>query len=134
MSDHHTTKRDDRNDLVNAPVVWHERCFRQYNHAGNTNHTKGKREPEPSQRLGHLDKEIGEFQSLRRGLPGHVDFKHVGQQGLGDVGGDAAEEDEEGEEVFDVEPKGREECHFADAVAENGEGEISEAVEDDDED
>lgn len=116
---------------MNAPVVRHKGCFGQNDHPGNTNHAESKREPEPPQGLGHLDEEIGEFQSLCRGLPGHVDFEHVGQQGLGDVGGDAAEEDEEGEEVFDVEPEGGEEWHFADPVSEDGEGEVSEAVEDD---
>ena len=56
----------------------------------------------------------------------------MGQQGFRDVDGDAAEEDEEHEEPFEVLAEGAEEGAFADPVAHGGEGDVAEAVEDDD--
>lgn len=58
---------------------------------------------------------------------------HVSKQRLGNVDADAAEEDEKEEEPFEVLDKRRNECSLAGPVAESGERDVAEAVEDYDE-
>ena len=102
MSEDQTRHWNDGLQLVDVPAIRDEIPYRQDDHTGHENYAKGKAEPEPPQGPWHLDEEIGEFECLRGGAPGHVDLEHVREQGLGDVNGYATQEDKEHEKPFEV--------------------------------
>ena len=82
-----------RNDLTRR---------RQEDHANDPDEGESDTELEFLEHLGHLDEEIGKLGFLGGGAPGHVDFEHVREQGLGHVEGQAAKEDAEHEDPFEV--------------------------------
>ena len=133
-----------RNDLARR---------RQKDHTDDTDNRKSDTELEFLEHLGHLDEEIGKLGFLGGGAPGHVDFEHVREQGLGHVEGQAAEEDAEHEDPFEVfEDCGTERGQLrgvrekdgtrkltsiakrplADTIAHDGQGDVAQTVEDDD--
>ena len=99
--------------------------------AGHGDDGEGHAEPEVLEDLGHLDEEVGELEFFRRRAPRHVDLEHVREDGLGDVDGDAAEEDEEHEEPLEVLGERGQEVALARPVAERRERDVAERVEDD---
>jgi len=83
--------------------------------------------------LRYLDEEVGELGFLTRRTPCHVDFEHVGDQGLGNVERQTTKEDDEHGNPFGVLPSGVEESLLADTVTHDSQGDVTETDEDDDE-
>jgi len=87
------TKRQwkDGDERVNTPE--RRRRNRQDNHANDRNSHEGKRPAEGAGDAGDFFEEgvVGGF--FGGGTPLHVDGEEVAEEGLGDVQGDAAEED-----------------------------------------
>lgn len=84
-------QRKNRNERIDPPKSW--RRNRQNNHADNRNADEGKCPPERLCHSRNLFEEgvVGGF--FGGGAPLHVDGEEVAEEGLGDVQGDAAEED-----------------------------------------
>ena len=57
------------NEIRDLPVVWHEGCDSEDDHAGNTDDREEHRELESFQHLGHFNEEVGELDFLRRSAP-----------------------------------------------------------------
>lgn len=132
MTDSHRRHGQNGHEILDVPPIRNERRYCQDDHTHNTHDRKCDAELEPLQHLWHLDEEVGEFSFLGRRTPCHIDFEHVGQQGLRDVQGEAAEEDGEHEDPFEVFDQGAEEGAIADAVAHHCESDVSKTVEYDD--
>ena len=75
----------------------------QEDHAGDAEEGEDHAEFELAGDLGDLEEEVGGFDFLGRGAPGHVVAEHVGEEGGRDVEAEAAEEDAEEEGPFEVE-------------------------------
>lgn len=81
----------ERSDAV--PVRDKIITHRQHDHGSDSENRKRERILEVLQDARDFDPEIGELGFLACGTPRHVDLEHVGQEGLRNVEGEAAEED-----------------------------------------
>jgi hypothetical protein len=120
-----------RHKIRNLPAVWYERAKCQNTHPNNTEQANRKTVLEPLQHARHFNKEVGEFGFLGRRAPLHVVLEHVCEKRRGHVQGETAEEDGEHEDPFEVFEERGEESVGAETVAEDGEGDVAEACEDD---
>lgn len=102
VTDHDTSQRRHRLHLRDRPTIRHKVRDSEHYHSRPHNNTKAKAEPKFAQGLGYLDEEVGELKCLGRSAPGHVDLEHVGQQRLGHVDGQPAQEDAEHEHPLEV--------------------------------
>ena len=102
MTRSHRGHGQDGDEILNLPVGWDEVAGGEDDHADYAKDGKGHAEFESLKDLRHLNKEVGEFHLFRSGAPGHVDFEHVGQEGLGNVERKAAKEDAKHEGPFKV--------------------------------
>ena len=104
MTPRHRRHRQNSHKIRNHPVIRHHpsQPRSQRNHHRNGDQRKGHAELEPFQDQGHFLEEGGGGDLLGGGAPGHVVAEHVGDQGGGDVEGEAAEEDGEHEGPFKV--------------------------------
>lgn len=92
MTRHTKRQREDRHKRINPPHLGHS-LTRQQNHANHKRTAKRKRILEPLQHTRNLLEKGKTGGFFGRGAPLHVDAEEVGEQGLGDVQRDAAEED-----------------------------------------
>ena len=123
--------RENRHKIRNHPTIRNERAKRQDENGRNANEADRKTIFEPLEHARHFDEEVGELCFLGRCAPLHVVLEHVGEQGRGDVEREAAKEDGEHEDPFEVFEEGGEEGVRAEAVAKEGEGDVAQACEDD---
>ena len=133
VTKHHARQRHNRLELVDVPRKRNKIRLGHNHQPGHRHDGEGYAKPELLQHLRDLDEEVRKLEFLRGRAPCHVDLEHVGQDRLRHVNGDAAEEDEEHEEPLEIFDECRHEGALAGAVAEGGESNIAEAVEDDDE-
>lgn len=107
----------DSHDIIDAPSIRDKRSLGQDDDAGDTDGRESQRVLEGLEHAGDLDPEVGGFGFFARGAPCHVNLEHVCEESLRDVQGEAAEEDGEHEEPFEVLEEGAEEGLFAYAVS-----------------
>ena len=74
------------------PNRYHPR--RKHHHPRTHHNTRYERDPEPLDNLGHFEPKVGSFDFFFRGAPGDVVGEEVGEEGLGEVDTEAAEEEE----------------------------------------
>jgi hypothetical protein len=132
MAARHRGHGQDGDKIGDAPGIGHIAGGGQHHHAGDAKEGKADRVLELLDHLGHLDEEVGELGLLAGGAPAHVDLEHVGEQRLGDVEGEATEEDGQHEDPLDVLEQGAEEGLLAHAVAHHRQRDVAQPVEDDD--
>ena len=121
----------DGDEDADLPEVGHEAG--EHDHHGGGAEDEDEGALELCQDLGHLLEEGGVLGLLGGGAPAHVDADHMADDGLADVEADAAEEDAEQRDPLEVLEDGGGQALLADAVAEDGEGEVAEGGEDEDE-
>ena len=121
-------QRHNRSIIRNRPVRVRESS--QVNHTANDQENEDVHPLERLEDLGQLLEEVGVLLLLGGGAPLHVDVEEVGQQRERDVEGDAAEEAGHQRRPLEVLDQAAEEGAFAGAVAEEGEGDVAEQVED----
>jgi hypothetical protein len=102
MTRRHGGHGQNRDEILNLPVGRDEGTRGEDDHADDAEDGKGHAELEALEDFGNLDEEVGEFHFFRGGAPGHVDLEHVGEEGSGDVEGEAAEEDAKHKGPFEV--------------------------------
>jgi hypothetical protein len=100
MTNNNRAQRINRHEILNPPLPRHHR--RAHNHHGHHAEAKYEREFEALEQPRDFFEKGDVLDFLGRGAPGHVDFEEVAEEGLGDVEGDAAEEDGEEKEPFEV--------------------------------
>jgi hypothetical protein len=122
--------RKDCREIRNPPSKRNKLPKRKDRHTRNRHATNRKAVFKPLKHARHFDEEVAEFCFLGGGAPLHVVLEHVCEQRGGYVQRQAAEEDGEHEYPFEVFEQGGEECVCAEAVAEDGEGNVAEASED----
>lgn len=96
------TQGEDGDKLLDIPTPGDELPFGHDDHADDARERKQDGVLEGPGHLRDLDEEVGEGDLLGGGAPGHVDGEHVAEEGLGDVQGHAAEEDDEHETPFEI--------------------------------
>lgn len=104
MTPRNRRQRQNRHKIINMPIIRDPLIGRQSqkDHPRDTNQRKEHAEFEALRDFGDFDEEIRGFDFFGRGAPGHVVAEHVGEEGGGDVEGEAAEEDAEEEGPFEV--------------------------------
>ena len=132
MTNRNRCHRQDSNKICDMPAVRDEWRNGQNNHTSDTDNGKRNAKLEPLQHLRDLNKEIRELCFFRRSTPCHVDLEHVCEQSLRDMEGETTEEDSKHENPFEILEECAEEGFLADAVAHEGESDVSETVEDND--
>lgn len=103
MTNHYRTKRINCHEIRDAPFP-REHITCPYNHHGGTQDAKHEGEFEAFEETGDFFEKRCVFDFLCCGAPRHVDFEEMAEESLGDVEGDAAEEDGQKEEPFEVFP------------------------------
>ena len=107
---------------------WRKRA--KIHHATDNNDNDNVHVLEAFEDPGQLDEEIALLRLLGRGAPLLVDAAEMRQDGEGEVEGETAEENAEEGHPFEVFEEGAEEGLLAEAVAQDGEGDGAEDVED----
>ena len=107
MTPRHSRQRQNRHKIPNKPIIRHPaiRRERQNHHRPYSNHCNQREKQAEFKLFGDFrdfDEEIRAFDFFGRRAPGHVVADHVGQEGGGDVEGEAPEEDAEEEGPFEV--------------------------------
>lgn len=104
MTPRHSRQRQNRHKIPNMPIIRHPaiRRERQKHHPHNPNQREEHAEFKSFGDFGDFDEEIRSFDFFGGRAPGHVVADHVGEEGGGDVQGEAAEEDAEDEGPFEV--------------------------------
>lgn len=69
-------------EILDLPVVRHERSNSKDDHTGDADNREKHGELEFLQHLGDFDEEVGEFGFLCCGSPSHVNLEHVAKQSL----------------------------------------------------
>jgi hypothetical protein len=119
-----------RHKIRDLPAKWYEGTKRQDTNCHNTQKANRKTVFEALQYPWHFNEEVGEFSFLGRRAPLHVVFEHVCEQRGRNVKRKAAEEDGEHKDPFEVLEERGEEGVGSEAVAQDSEGDVSEACED----
>jgi hypothetical protein len=88
MADYDSSKRIDSHEVVNAPVPRKRR--RTCDHQTRASNAKYKHVFETLDEARDFFEKGCVFDFFGGGAPGHVDFKEVAEEGLGDVHGDSA--------------------------------------------
>ena len=104
--------------IFNMPIPWHPsiRRQRQEDHAGNPRQCKEHAKLESLSDFRDLDKEVRRFYFFGGGAPSHVVAEHMGENGGGDVEGEAAEEDGEKKGPFEIEENCKEDEYSFTAI------------------
>ena len=92
----------DCHEILDLPIRRDEAARREQDHPNDAHAREEHAEFEFLEHFGNFDEEVGEFGFFGGSAPCHVDFEHVGQEGLGDVEGEASQEDAEHEGPFEV--------------------------------
>ena len=132
MAHAHRRQRQDSNEVGDAPAVRHERRNGQDNHGDHTEQRETHTPLEAAQHLRHLLEEVALLGLLARRAPRHVDAEHMAQQRLAHVQRQSAQKTSQHERPLQVLEQAAEPAARADTVAHRGEGDVAEAVEDDD--
>ena len=145
MTSHHSRHGQDSDEIGNAPIVRDQtsRTSSQDNHADNADKRKRHAILEVLRNFRDLDEEVRVLDFLSRSAPGHVIAKHMGEEGGGDMEGEAAEEDAKHKGPLEVEEEVAEEALCLNritvlievifvAVAHSCETEVAETIEHDD--
>ena len=95
----------DGHKIFDMPIPGHPsvRRQRQEHHSSNSRQRKEHAKLEPLSDFRDLDEEVRGFDFFGGGAPSHVVTEHVGEDGGGDVEGEATEKDGEKEGPFEVE-------------------------------
>ena len=136
MKHHHHTQRPNRRKGRDLPVVGdhpaHWAHATQHGHGRGHDKTKDERELELAQDPWHLVEEGRLLGLLARRTPRHVDGEHMGGNRLRHVDRDTAEEDGQQGQPGEVLKEGAKEAAALGAVAQDGEADGAEGLEDDD--
>ncbi|TGO72459.1 hypothetical protein BELL_0452g00050 [Botrytis elliptica] len=100
MTHDHCAQGENGDKRIDSPIPGHDE--RAHNHAGGHENAEEEGVFEALEQTRDFFKEGDVFDFFGRGAPGHVDFEEMAEQGLGDVHGEAAEEDGHEEEPFEV--------------------------------
>ena len=73
------------------PNRYHPR--RKHHHPRTHHNTRHERDPKPLDNLRHFEPKVGSFDFFFRGAPGDVVGEEVGEEGMGEVHGEVAEEE-----------------------------------------
>jgi hypothetical protein len=90
-------------EYANLRIATETRSIRDNNNQScHRNDREAYAKPNFSQHLQSLDEGVGKLEFLCCGTPSHVDNENVSEDRFRNMIGDAAEEDEEHEELFEI--------------------------------
>ncbi|TGO57386.1 hypothetical protein BCON_0066g00350 [Botryotinia convoluta] len=100
MTHNHCTQRKNRDKSIDSPIPRHDE--RAHNHTRGHENAEEECVFEAFEQTRDFFEEGHVFDFFGRGAPRHVDFEEMAEERLGDVHGEAAEEDGHEEEPFEV--------------------------------